>query len=423
MSGPGNIRTRRSAGRAARLAAAVAIIAACTGIVGCSTSGDGDGGGNGGPAAPTGIALTFGATRVQVTREVEIEATNTYGRVDPPECDWYVDGVLSGNSQKGTISQTNPATYAAPSAVPAGGEVVISAVSRSDTTLTVSDTLAVAFTIKYVDAANGVDAGAGGAWAAPFKTITHALGSISEGDTVFVYPGRYDEAHGEDYFFPLGNRVTLLGAHRDSVILATTAVSWIVELQNGSTIQSVTIEQEDLDTNHAIRTIAESGRVRDVRTVGAYGHSAIRIGALGSEIVVEDCEIVNDVVPGTERGFEIIGGTHSTVRGTVVSGWGYGIMVTQGSDPIIEGCTITDNNVGIITFCGPEDATLPDLGGGARGCLGGNVIQDNTQSGISNGCDTTIWAQNNTWNNAPPSEGGPYPTDIENTGGGGVIWF
>jgi parallel beta-helix repeat protein len=412
-------RGRASAARMARAAALAAVVAVGVSIAACS-SGDG----NGGPAEPTGIALWFTRTRVQVTRETDITANLTYPyrREDPPDCDWYVDGTLGGSSQKGTITQANPATYTAPSVVPAGGRVVITAVSRVDSTFTASDTLRVVFTIKYVDADDGSDTAAGGPWAAPFKTISYAMDHTAAGDTVFVMPGRYDETLGEDQNVYVATDVTLRGSHRDSVLISTTAWGGIVGLNNGSTLESVTIE--NVESNHAIYTTAATAWIRDVRTVGLYGHSAIRIIGPGTEVVVEDCEIVNDVNPGEGRGFEIITDTHSTIRGTTVSGWGYGIFINTASDPLIEGCTITDNHIGIISFGGTGDPiTQPDLGGGHRGSVGGNLIRANTESGLKNQCATDVWAQGNTWHNDPPVEGPPYPCDFENSGGGSVVWY
>jgi hypothetical protein len=174
---------------------------------------------------------------------------------------------------------------------------------------------------------------------------------------------------------------------------------------------------------HGIHTRGDGAYIRDVRPDDANDNSAIRIVVPDNEVVLEDCEIVNDTAPGTERGFEIIKGAHSTVRNTIVRGWGYGIMVAGTSDPVIEGSRITENIAGIIAHGGSGQISQPDVGGGARGWLGGNVIQGNSQIGLKNRCDTALWAQSNTWDHDPPTEGPPYPCDIENEGAGSVIWF
>jgi parallel beta-helix repeat protein len=409
-------RALRAGSVVARTVIALAIAAA---VAGCSSSGDG----NGGPAEPTGLALSLDQARLQLARETEVEAAYTYAREDPPACDWFVDGVLGGSSQKGTITQGNPATYTAPSAVPAGGRVTILAVSRDHAALSAADTLEIVFTIKYVDAGDGSDTAAGGAWVAPFKTVSYALDNADAGDTVYVRPGVYDQALGEDTAFHVPSGITLRGAHRDSCTLVATDFGYLVRPGEGVTIEHFTVVSAEEDPWHGIYIDANQGWVRDVRLNDAFTSSAVRIELPESEILFEDCEIVNTVNPGVGRGFEIIQGTHSTLRNVTVGGWGYGIMVSGTSDPIIEGCTITGNSTGIIAYGGSGLISQPDVGGGARGCLGGNTIRGNTQVGLKNRCDTAIWAQNNTWDNDPPTEGEPYPCDLENTGGGSIIWY
>ena len=88
-------------------------LAAIALIAGCGSDGDG------GPAEPVGIAVTLSKSEVQLTQTVTADAQYTYARNGSPDCHWYVDGVLGGSAEKGTITQTNPATYTAPPAIPA----------------------------------------------------------------------------------------------------------------------------------------------------------------------------------------------------------------------------------------------------------------------------------------------------------------
>jgi len=159
-----------------------------------------------------------------------------------------------------------------------------------------------------------------------------------------------------------------------------------------------------------------------VRLENDYGLSAIRVHAPGSNAAIENCEILNLDDPGDGRGLELIDGTHCAVRNCAVSGWGYGLLVNMESDPLVEGCTITENTIGVMVYEAGSYAAYPDLGGGDRGSLGGNVIQDNTECGVKNQTDEAIWALNNTWNNDPPTEGQPYPCDVENTGEGSIVF-
>jgi parallel beta-helix repeat protein len=299
---------------------------------------------------------------------------------------------------------------------------VISAVSKENASFTAADTLDVVFTVKYVDAGSGSDTAAGGAWVAPFKTVSYALDNIATGDTVYVLPGTYDQALGEEDSFHVPSGTTLRGAHRDSCTLVAIDFGYLVRPGNNVAIEHLTVWSPE-EPWHGIYIDTERVWIRDVRLYNAFSSSAVRIELAESEVLFEDCEIANTEDPGIGRGFEIMNGTHSTIRNTIVSGWGYGIMVSGTSDPIIEGCTVTGNSTGIIAYGGSGAISQPDVGGGARNGLGGNVIQGNTHVGLRNRCDTVIWAQNNTWDNDPPTEGEPYPCDLENTGGGSIIWY
>ncbi|MFH1865556.1 MAG: hypothetical protein ABIK85_06705, partial [Candidatus Eisenbacteria bacterium] len=109
-------------------------------------------GGDKGPVEPNGLNLFLAGPRVQITRTIEVEAVNTYpyARDERPSCDWYVEGILGGNAMTGTVTQTNPATFTAPPAVPSGGAVGITAVSRENSAFSASDSIRIVFTIRYV---------------------------------------------------------------------------------------------------------------------------------------------------------------------------------------------------------------------------------------------------------------------------------
>jgi parallel beta-helix repeat protein len=140
-------------------------------------------------------------------------------------------------------------------------------------------------------------------------------------------------------------------------------------------------------------------------------------------VVIEDCEFTNTSSPRTGRALELYYGTRCVVRGCTVSGWEYGLYINRDSDPLIELCTIADNAYGIIAAGGGGLLTQPDLGGGARGSVGGNAVRDNVNVGVFNMTAADIWALDNTWTTDPPTEGAPPPaTDFWNPGGGAVIW-
>jgi hypothetical protein len=398
------------------LAGGLALLAA-----GCGSS-------DNGPVSPNGINITLESFRVQVTRTVQVEAVNTYpyARNDRPPCDWYVDGILGGNAMRGTITQANPATFTAPPAVPQGGTAIITAVSRSDTTFTASDTLTIAFTVRYVDGENGTDTSSGGTWTNPLRTLTYALDAVADGDTVYVLPGSYDPDHGETGSFFIPGGVALIGASRESCsIWGSGSDVSVVRLGDGATLENVTVGNWNAD-GMAVHSTG-GGRIRLVTLRHPFEYCGIRADGGrsrdGNDVIIEGCELVN--VDGEEHegtALELFYGTHCTVRECTVAGWQFGLHINRDSDPLVEGCSITDNQYGVVAAGTGAPGTGPDLGGGARGSAGGNAIRDNLDVGVQNITIGDIWALNNEWTNDPPTEGPPIPADFVNVAGGTVIW-
>ena len=416
-----SVSSNNSAARQCRAAVTLAAAVVLTVLVaGCGSDDD--------PVAPDGISLLPDATRLQVTRTMHVEAVNTYpgARDDAPACDWYVDDVPGGNAMVGTITQTNPATFTAPPAVPAGGVVEIKAVSRENESFTSSLPVDIVFTIRYVDGAVGTDTSSGGAWTNPLRTITYALDLVSEGDTLFVLPGSYDPDHGEagDFFIPGG--VALVGASTESCLIFGSGSDFnVLRLGDGATLENVTVGNWDQDQMAVLST--GSGWVRGVAVSDLFEYCAVRAdgGRLreGNDVTIQDCVLVSGA-GSTDDGtaIETLNGTHCSVRDCTISGWRYGIYVNRNSDPLVEGNTITGNDYGVVAAGTGDPLTGPDLGGGARSSSGGNVIRDNVSVGVQNITVGAIWALNNTWTTDPPTEGPPTPADFINVIGGTVIW-
>lgn len=401
------------------------IVLALTGVLALVAGGCG---GDKGPSGPNGLNIFLAGPRVQITRSVSVEAVNTYpyARDEHPPCDWYVDGVLGGNAMKGTITQGNPATFTAPPAVPDGGAVEVSAVSRENSALTASDTLRIVFTIRYVDADDGSDTSSGGTWTNPLRTLTYGLNAVTDGDTLCLLPGSYDPDHGEagNYFVPGGVSVT--GTSRDSCLVYGSGTDYsVIRLGDGATIENMTVVNWDEDDFAVLAT--GGGLIRNVAARGTFDVAVLRAdggrGARVSDVIVEDCQFTNTSSPLTGRAIELYYGTHCVIRGCTVTGWQYGLYINRDSDPLIEHCTLTDNAYAIIAAGGGGLLTEPDLGGGARGSEGGNTVRDNVNVGVFNMTAANIWALGNSWSTDPPTEGAPPPaTDFWNAGGGTVIW-
>lgn len=379
-----------------------------------------------GPSGPTALALVFSNERIQITRTTEVEAvypSRNDGR-EVPECRWYVDGVEGGGSAGGTITQTNPATYAAPAAIPPGGTVEISAVSVDDAALAAAGTLAVVFTVRYVDGNAGVDVPSGGTWTAPLRTITFALGEVAAGDTVHVLPGVYGTAGGESGDYDIQPAVTLRGVSSDSCVLSGSGSQYrCVELGDGAVFEGFTLVNAGTDQ---IGILTErSGAIRDVAIHTPFEYAAMRADGVGGDntVLIERCQLVNSTAPNTETAIELYGGTRCEIRECTVSGWQTGLHIEKDSSPLIEYCSITGNYYGMTLMSGgsgqdPE----PDLGGGARDSAGGNAIRDNLAIGIANYSTSSVSALNNEWTTDPPTEGPPFPCDFYNPSGGSVIW-
>lgn len=406
---------RRNVRSCLRATATLLAGAAAAALLGsCASSSDG-----GNPASPGGVQVALSSPSVQLTRTVTATASHTYAKA-APDCDWYVDGVLSGNPQIGTITQDNPATYSAPSAVPAAGHVVITAVSRADSTRAASDTLGVVFTVRYVDGATGNDDPSAGTWTNPYETVNYALSRAVRGDTVHVRPGLYDPAHGESGMFEVPPDVVLRGSGSDSTLLVASSPSAFVTLGDGAALIDARIRNEGAAPSFGIYPAGDSLLIRNVRIDGPCNNSGIRVEGAGSDALIEGCEIVGDGV-SQGRGLELITGTHCTLRNCTISDWDVGLFTNNESDPRIEGCTFAENGNGILIFAVPGHPANPDLGGGARGSLGGNTFTDNSWVGLEHQSDNTIWALYNTWTTDPPTFGPPYPCDIVVTGSGSVI--
>ena len=116
--------------------------------------------------------------------EVEIGHTLTVAAAVCAVCDssviWYVNHVPGGNSEYGTVTQTNPTVYTAPDCMPQPERVTIMAVSEHDARKADGCVVSVTFTVVHVDAGEGDDETGTGAVTRPVKTITCGLSSTEK---------------------------------------------------------------------------------------------------------------------------------------------------------------------------------------------------------------------------------------------------
>ena len=374
------------------------------------------------------LSLDPDSTGAEICSTIDITADVAHGEAS--EVDWYVNGVLGGNLTQGTISQTNPAVYSAPDVIPTEATVVVRAVSREDTSKAATCQVTVEFTVIHVDAETGSDQTGTGCVSHPLKTITHALEHAQDDMTVLAASGIYDGANGETFPLYLNDRITVVGESRDGTIIRknTDAVCGVQMNGEGPRIRRLTI-----DNGGAANTVWQialsvgadaMGAVIDSLTMPdpAY-YSLIRV-ASATNTTIQNCWFVAEV-QSDRRCFEIVFDDSGTViRNCVISGFGEGIFFNGLSNARVEGCTLENNTYGVNMCCFNSDVQNPnpDLGGGARGSLGGNVIRNNSAYGLRNPTTNTIYAKYNTWGHSPPTVGSAAGSDLYNEGTGSVIW-
>jgi len=92
------------------------------------------------PVAPVAISISPTSVALQVSQTQQFSATVS-GSTNTA-VNWQVNGVTGGNSTVGTISTAG--LYTAPSSVPTGGSVTVTAISAADTTKTASASISIA---------------------------------------------------------------------------------------------------------------------------------------------------------------------------------------------------------------------------------------------------------------------------------------
>jgi parallel beta-helix repeat protein len=374
------------------------------------------------------LSLDLDSTAVELCATLEITADVASAEDDAVT--WYVNGILGGNTTVGTISQANPATYSAPEAIPAQATVTVSAVSDEDTTKSASGKVTVRFTMIHVDAATGSDETGTGCVSKPFKTITHGLGVADPGMTVLVADGIYDGANGEVFNLVVPGGVTLLGESQAGAIIRmdTAAGSAVALSGNGPRVRRFTIDNGG--RAHTVWAYAvyvdpyAVGAALDSVTFTTQANSAV-IRVLGAvNTTVTNCRLVAEPRPLVSRGFELVVDDAGTVvRNCVISGFIEGIFLNNSSNALIEACTIEDNLYGVDMCCYSSATSnpAPDLGGGPRGSLGGNIIRNNATYGLHNPGTGTVYAKYNTWSNNPPVVGCAAGADVCNDGPGATV--
>jgi hypothetical protein len=274
----------------------------------------------------------------------------------------------------------------------------------------------------FVDATTGNDSTGTGSVNLPVKSITHALGMADAGMMILVQPGIYDQANGEVFELVLPGGVALVGMDWETCIIrghgTGTYNAAFLFGGHGASFRKFTMEMGDPiegGWHIAIRVKYDNQLVDSIRVLERASSSVLRTSG-SDNTVVQNCYFAVDDGYQWDRAFELLGAEHEVVlRNCTISGFSQGIFINGLHSPLIEGCFITGNNVGLSMWYElPSHNPSPDLGGGARGSIGGNTFTGNTECGLVNPTSNAIYAKFNTWDNDPPIEGADYC--IEGTG-------
>jgi hypothetical protein len=369
------------------------------------------------------VQVTPERRSIEVSEAFSVSAGVTGGTTN--QVQWYVNNSLGGNSVLGTITQTNPATYTAPDEVPVPDSVRVIAVSQEDVSKRDTCVVKIGISTFYVDASVGDDVTGTGTVGNPVKSIKRGLQLAEAGQTVNVAPGLYDAANGE--VFPIYLRgESLVGENWEACILrghdnygSCVSLGGTGSVLRKFTIEEGPVEDEGWDIAINVESGAESALLDSILCFERARYSVVRVdNAVNCTVQnsVFDVRAISEVDRGFNRGFEIVfddQGTvlrNCTVRGFHNGGHGNAIFFNGSSDALVENCRVEDNGWGFYLCCyaTPTSNPAPDLGGGARGSTGGNIIRNNDSCGLVSYSTNDVYARFNTWTNDPPVEGEDY---------------
>jgi parallel beta-helix repeat protein len=240
----------------------------------------------------------------------------------------------------------------------------------------------------YVNAGTGNDSNAGTSSTSAFKTITKALSVAVLGQNINVAAGTYDTANGETFplYIPAGVSLTGNESNKGSstiilgggtpTVYAPSYISNAVVMGSGSVLAGFTITN-----NSGLGSFP----------MGVLVHS----GYSANNVIIRNNTIINNPAEGVY----VVGGSGGVITANTFSGNGSGGLVfVQGGGA---GMSVSYNSFSDLF---EMDTLGPDLGGGAAGSPGHNSFLGGTNPTYF-GSGGTVYAENNHWNNNPPTVG------------------
>lgn len=324
---------------------------------------------------------------------------------------WSVDDIPNGNPLVGTITPTGETTarYTAPNQSPESNRVTIKAASASNPELFATSTITLLnpSATVVINRLEGFDLSDCGSEASPCKTITQGLSLARAGQTLLVSGGTYTFNRGTDgESAPLRMKpgVNLQGAGFEETVLHFNGSdapegAGIVGADQ-TTLSGFTIQDDDslriqIDIDGGSPTISDNqfidlcdgcsstgirvrGNARPILSGNRFGRNG---SGLAAAVRVEDAS-------------PILSKNRFVGNGTA-------IQLLSNAAPKIEGNTITGNRIGLSA----DDRANPDLGGGASGSAGGNLLSCNTDADLSAPAAREMAARGNLWDHVPPRRG------------------
>ncbi len=179
----------------------------------------------------------------------------------------------------------------------------------------------------YVDPAAGSDLNPGSI-AEPFKTLTHALATVSEGHTVHLAAGTYDEANGEVWPTQTGFPPTAEANVPDGVTITSDGNGALLLGPGGATTTSALI----FGGEATVQGIAVSGFLRGI----LLGQNAV--------VTLEDVEVTASAREGV---FALVNASVTILSSEVHDNGGAGVYARGGAHVTIEESLIHHNQPGV----------------------------------------------------------------------------
>jgi hypothetical protein len=397
-------------------------------------SGCSDSGSPAEPETPAGVVVRLSpeAMEIGITETREFNAVVTGGTANT--VDWYVAGVMGGNTTVGTITQGNPATFTAPDGAPVPSMVLVRAVSTDDSTRSDSCQVTVTDSRIYVNATTGHDTNGVGGRNKPYKSITKGLTTAGAGDHVIAAAGVYDDGNGETFPITVPDSVVLEGENWETCVIRVAAEQ--LNVRNAvvlgcedCTIRKFTFEEDEISDVYWTIAVSISDATNaladSLRCLERALYSVLRVQRDHGS-TVQNCYFVVSDGARSDRGLEIVfneDGNNSILRNLTVSGFSDGLMFNSIQNTLVENCNLSGNVYGVDMCCYDDvnHKPNPDFGGGARGSLGGNIFSGNSNCGLRNPTANVIYAMYNTWSNIPPVAGVDFCNEDAANGGDVIV--